>query len=156
MRNKLMIIAGLMLFAAGLYGYLQSVDSKEEEEVLFVPLHTYHISPDGDDENAGTSPDLAWRTPRHNTKCGDVIIVTPGNYPEWSWGKVSGCPSTSVGIDGTGGIYAVTLLCNSTSTGVCFITKHIEVPCFVNLIGFRLKDIPDVSDDCKDEVIDAK
>jgi hypothetical protein len=84
----------------------------------FVALHTYYISPTGNDSNSGTSTATAWRTPKHNVVCGDVIIAAAGNYGGSSspfgsgnWGAVSSCPSTAGGIDGTGGVYFATLLC---------------------------------------------
>ena len=84
--------------------------------VSFAPLHIYYISPEGDDRNLGASPSAAWATPRHAVQCGDVIIAAAGRYSESvfnsnRWGKVSGCPSTSGGVDGKGGVYFATLLC---------------------------------------------
>jgi hypothetical protein len=66
-------------------------------------------------------------------KCGDVIIAQPGTYSgSWSvfgtneWGPVSGCPSTSGGIDGRGGIYFAVVLCGG-SLGTCTITHDNDV-----------------------------
>jgi hypothetical protein len=88
----------------------------DAQTVPFTPLHTYYISPTGNDANAGTSPSKAWATPKHTVQCGDVIIAAAGSYGEYifgvnSWGAVSKCPSTTGGIDGRGGIYFATLLC---------------------------------------------
>ncbi len=83
--------------------------------VPFTPLHTYYISPTGNDRNSGISSSEAWATPHHPTQCGDVIIAAAGSYT-WQfgtgeWGAVSNCPSTSGGIDGKGGVYFATVLC---------------------------------------------
>ena len=81
--------------------------------VPFVALHTYYMSPTGSDSNNGLTAATAWATPNHAVVCGDVIIAAAGTYNGFaSWGKVSSCPSTSGGIDGTGGIYFATLLCS--------------------------------------------
>jgi hypothetical protein len=79
----------------------------------FVALHTYYMSPTGSDGNNGTSPSTPWATPNHAVVCGDVIIAAQGTYNGnfGSWGKVSTCPSTTGGIDGTGGVNFATLLC---------------------------------------------
>jgi hypothetical protein len=55
--------------------------------------------------------------------CGDVIIAAPGTYATGmaSWGTISNCPSTTGGIDGTGGIYAAVLLCGG-NVGTCKIS----------------------------------
>lgn len=55
--------------------------------------------------------------------CGDVLVSATGAYPSLtSWGAVSGCPSTTGGIDGAGGIYFAVLLCGGASVGDCSIT----------------------------------
>ena len=91
--------------------------------VAFTALHTYYMSPTGSDSNNGTSPSTPWATPNHSVNCGDVIIAAAGSYPDLhSFGTVSNCPSTSGGIDGTGGIYFATLLCGAASVGDCYIT----------------------------------
>lgn len=100
----------------------------------FTALHTYYISPTGSDSNSGTSSGSPWLTPNHAVVCGDVIIAatgaySSGNFDSFSagttkWGAVSGCPSTSGGIDGTGGVYVANVVCatafactiNSTTT----------------------------------------
>lgn len=114
----------------------------------FTPLHVYYISPNGNDNRAGTSRDGAWATPHHNVNCGDVIIVEPGNYilgkyitafgPN-NWGRVSNCPSTSGGIDGTGGIYFAVVLCAGPNLGACTVSGEpsIENPT-VNNEAFRV------------------
>ena len=52
----------------------------EAQTLPFTPLHTYYISPSGNDTNPGTSPSKAWASPRHNVVCGDVIIAAAGTY----------------------------------------------------------------------------
>ena len=101
--------------------------------VSFVALHTYYMSPTGSDSNSGTASS-PWATPNHALVCGDVIVAAAGAYRALgNWGAVSNCPSTSGGIDGTGGIYFATLLCGGTDVGACSIvgtvtgTAEIEV-----------------------------
>jgi hypothetical protein len=88
----------------------------------FTALHIYYISRTGNDKNAGTSPLRPWATPNHALRCGDVIIAEAGNYGGWrsgEWGAVSNCPSTSGGIDGTGGIHFAVVLCAGPNLGAC-------------------------------------
>ena len=86
--------------------------------VPFVALHTYYISPTGSDSNNGLTAATAWKTPNHSVVCGDVIVAASGSYSAMgSWGTVSNCPSTSGGIDGTGGIYFSVLLCGGADLG---------------------------------------
>ena len=92
----------------------------------FTPVHTYYISPTGSDNNAGTSPSAPWATPHHAVQCGDVIIAAAGNYTSHqfgtaAWGTVSGCPSTTGGIDGTGGVYFATLVCAGPYVTSCTV-----------------------------------
>jgi hypothetical protein len=91
-------------------------------EGTFTPLHLYYISPTGRDSNNGLTPATAWATPHHNVVCGDVIIVAAGSYGNFglgTWGTVSNCPSSSGGIDGTGGIYFAVLLCAGPNMMSC-------------------------------------
>ena len=91
--------------------------------VPFVALHTYYMSPTGSDSNNGLTATTAWASPNHALNCGDVIIASAGSYADLqSWGKISNCPSTSGGIDGTGGVYFATLLCGGSYVGACDIT----------------------------------
>jgi hypothetical protein len=90
----------------------------------FSALHIYYIAPTGNDHNNGTSLATAWATPKHNILCGDVIIVGAGNYTKnqfgiTNWGIPSSCPSTSGGIDGTGGIYFAVVLCGGSDLMSC-------------------------------------
>jgi hypothetical protein len=80
----------------------------------FVALHTYYMSPTGSDSNNGLTVATAWATPNHpGIVCGDVIIAQPGAYTRQFgyWQAPTGCPSTSGGIDGTGGVYFATVVC---------------------------------------------
>ena len=91
--------------------------------VPFVALHTYYMSPTGSDSNNGLTAATAWATPSHAVNCGDVIIAAAGSYSDLqSFGSVSSCPSTSGGVDGTGGVYFATLLCGGSYVGACDIT----------------------------------
>jgi hypothetical protein len=90
----------------------------------FVALHTYFMapataSPPGNDGNAGTSA-APWLTPNHSgLVCGDVIIAKSGAYTTAGFDitqSPGSCPSSSGGIDGTGGVYFVTLLCATPFT----------------------------------------
>ncbi len=97
-----------------------SNSSQASGAVSFVALHTYYMSPTGSDSNSGTSPSSPWATPNHPVSCGDVIIAAPGSYGSIGYfGNVSNCPSTSGGIDGTGGIYFAVLLCGGTDLTGC-------------------------------------
>ena len=94
--------------------------------VPFQALHTYYISPTGNDNSAGTSPQTAWATPNHAVACGDVILAAPGAYDNThfgpnQWGTVASCPSTSGGIDGAGGIYFAVLLCAGSDDASCMV-----------------------------------
>jgi hypothetical protein len=93
--------------------------------VPFVALHTYYMSPTGSDSNNGLAAATAWASPNHPLNCGDVIIAASGAYGPTAlnyFGKVSNCPSTTGGIDGTGGIWMGVLLCGST-LGSCTVDK---------------------------------
>jgi hypothetical protein len=91
----------------------------------FTPVHLYYMNfATGSDANNGTSPASAWKTPAgHSISCGDVIVAAPGNDSNtWGsgdtmFGAVSNCPSTTGGIDGTGGIYFAILLCAGSDLG---------------------------------------
>lgn len=94
--------------------------------VPFQALHTYYIAPDGSDGNPGTSAASAWATPNHAVDCGDVIIAEPGAYNSGQfqaghWGAVANCPSTSGGIDGSGGIYFSILVCGGSDMTSCTV-----------------------------------
>jgi hypothetical protein len=96
----------------------------------FQALHTYYVSPTGNDSNSGTSPGAAWLSPNHAVDCGDVIVAAPGTYDSGNfgntgnWGQVSNCPSTSGGIDGTGGIYFANLICGGDDIESCVVVGN--------------------------------
>lgn len=81
----------------------------------------HFISPTGRDGASGLTPATAWATPNHSMHCGDVIIAVSGVYTSSfsNWGMVSNCPSTTGGIDGTGGINFAVLLCAGPDLGSC-------------------------------------
>lgn len=109
----------------GISGYFQpSGGGGGGGDTAFTALHTYYISPTGNDGLAGTSSGTAWATPNHAVNCGDVIIAAAGTYSSgWSsWGTVSNCPSTSGGIDGTGGVYFAVILCGGSDLEACKMT----------------------------------
>jgi hypothetical protein len=103
-------------------------------DLAFTALHTYFMSPTGSDSNSGADAGHPWKTPNHaGLVCGDVIIAATGDYstswaPRFSGGngldinvQPSSCPSSSGGVDGTGGIYFVTVLC-AGNLGACAYT----------------------------------
>ena len=94
--------------------------SSASNGVAFTALHTYYMSPAGSDNNNGLTPTTPWATPNHAVVCGDVIIASAGSYSGMGYfGKVSNCPSTTGGIDGTGGIYFATVLCGGPDLASC-------------------------------------
>jgi hypothetical protein len=122
------LIPALLIVA----GFAEAFATEGESTAFpFTALHTYYISPTGNDQSAGTSPKTAWATPHHNVNCGDVILVEPGNYilgkyitafGANNWGTVANCPSRSGGIDGTGGIYFAIVLCVGPYLGACTVS----------------------------------
>jgi hypothetical protein len=103
---------------------VQGAPNRGEASTPFRALHIYYISTNGNDGHAGTSPSTAWATPNHSVVCGDVIIAAAGNYNSnqfflGRWGAVSNCPSTSGGIDGTGGVQFAVVLCAGPNLGDC-------------------------------------
>jgi hypothetical protein len=102
----------------------------------FTALHKYYMSPTGSDSNSGNSATAAWATPNHALNCGDVIIAAPGTYSPsggfGTWGTVSHCPSTTGGIDGTGGIYFATLLCGGSDLTSCKADESATCSACVN------------------------
>ena len=97
----------------------------------FTALHTYYMASNGNDSCNGTSPTIgssgncAWASFNHAIACGDVVIAASGSYNGHTMGQnthsSTGCPSTSGGIDGTGGVYFGVWLCGST-LGSCTIS----------------------------------
>ena len=79
---------------------------------------------DGTEATHTTGNTGPWLTTKHAVKCGDVIIAAAGNYTNQlnqGFGAVTDCPSTSGGIDGTGGIYFATVLCGGPDLESCKI-----------------------------------
>ena len=84
--------------------------------VAFTALHTYFISSSGNDSTGNGTQGNPYATPNHATVCGDVWIGLNGTYSSNGINITqtpSNCPSTSGGIDGTGGIYFAVLLCQT-------------------------------------------
>jgi hypothetical protein len=89
----------------------------------------HYISSTGSDSNNGLTTGTAWATPHHSgLNCGDVIIAAAGSYTTQfeagNWGVVSSCAtgSSTGGIDGTGGVYFVIVLCAGPYMTSCPIT----------------------------------
>lgn len=92
----------------------------------YTPLTLRFMSPTGNDGNSGVDAAHPWLTPNHAMNCGDVIIAAAGTYSAGQfgqslWGAVSNCPSTTGGIDGTGGVYFATVLCGGSDVMSCKI-----------------------------------
>lgn len=115
--------------------------------VPFTALHTYFISPTGNDANPGTlgSP---WKTAGHGHSivCGDVTIALAGPYGNSgagtspfdndgglndNWSTPTVCPSITGGIDGTGGIYFAILLCAGPTLTSCPVNAGAGTPFWV-------------------------
>ncbi len=121
------LFASILFFLAGL-GAPQCASLMLSQGPIsnrpYTPLHVYYISTTGSDSNNGLTSGTAWATPNHSVQCGDVIVVAPGTYSSGqfgtnAWGTVSNCPSSSGGIDGTGGIYFATVLCAGPNMTSC-------------------------------------
>lgn len=97
----------------------------------------HYMAPTGNDAcngtttTIGTSGNCAWRTPNHILNCGDVIIAVAGTYTSQFNNTIttdpSNCPSTSGGIDGTGGVYFVTILCAGPDLEACPINGSVLI-----------------------------
>ena len=99
----------------------------------------------GSDSNDGLAPTVGgghgpWFTPNHPMKCGEVILAAPGTYgtyPNASFfgthGTVSNCPSTTGGIDGTGGVWFAVVLCAGSDIGS---TNGCVIPGIGNTDGY--------------------
>jgi hypothetical protein len=128
---NLNIVATLSGATGSPFTQAETITGSSSSGVTFTALHKYFMaptnaSPAGNDANNGTSAATPWASPNHTgLVCGDVIIAAAGTYPgsDFLFGTPSGCPSTSGGIDGTGGIYFVTILCGSPSVGGCSRTS---------------------------------
>src|SRR5690606_18171991 len=54
---------------------------------------TFYVSPDGDDNADGLTPDSAWRSVKaaaSRLQPGDTLLLLEGTYPESVWMRVSG------------------------------------------------------------------
>lgn len=118
---------GISFPSAGAYQFQGTcVNTPPPVAQTFTPLHTYYLAPTtatpaGNDSNNGTSAATPWATPNHAVVCGDAIIAAAGTYTSGfnTWGTVSNCPSTTKGIDGSGGVYFATLLCGGIDLEAC-------------------------------------
>ena len=85
----------------------------------------HYISPTGSDAANGLTTGTPWLTANHAMHCGDVIIAAAGSYTtqfqQSKWGAVSNCPSTTGGLDGTGGVYFAVVLCAGPVMTSCSI-----------------------------------
>lgn len=132
------LIASLLLVApasaqlAPLHG--GGTDTANAASRPFTALHTYYLAASGcNDGYDGSSPTHTagnvgpWCSPNHRVVCGDAIIASAGTYNNGqfsgTWGAVNNCPSSSGGIDGSGGIYFAVLLCGATDLMGCRITN---------------------------------
>jgi hypothetical protein len=142
MRKILIALAVLAGGALAALGASQMIETNPAQEpptggpvttTIFTPLHTYYMSPTGSDAANGLTPGTAWATANHSVVCGDVIIAASGSYTFTNVnvlgnsggrqvGPVSNCPSTTGGIDGTGGIYFAVVLCGGADLEACQIT----------------------------------
>lgn len=90
-------------------------------QVVFTALHTYFISPTGNDSTGTGTSGNPWLTPNHTGfVCGDVVInlsgtISGSGYQNFGTVSAPSCPSTTGGIDGAGGISYVMLVCGNSS-----------------------------------------
>jgi hypothetical protein len=128
MKSILRAFALVVIFSASIaaaYGtfFQGALFRSAATSTVFTPTATYFMAASGcSDANNGLTIAAPWCTVNHAVNCGDVIIANSGTYNGSfsSWGTVSNCPSTTAGIDGTGGVYFATLLC-SGNLGGCLI-----------------------------------
>lgn len=75
------------------------------------------------DANNGLSSGSPWCSLNHAVNCGDVIIFAAGTYTTAfsTFGTVSNCPSTTGGIDGSGGVYFAIAVCGGADLEACKI-----------------------------------
>ncbi len=80
----------------------------------------------GSDSNSGLDKLHPWGSIAHTMNCGDVIIAAPGNYANDEFSDVAGavnsCPSTTGGIDGTGGIWFAVVVCGGADLMSCQVS----------------------------------
>jgi hypothetical protein len=83
---------------------------------VFTALHTYYIAPTGNDSTGNGTSGNPWLTPNHTAVCGDAFLAATGTYPALTVStQPTACPSTSGGIDGTGGVYGAIVLCQGNA-----------------------------------------
>lgn len=122
MRRLLLCIA-LLLLSGPASPMLFGGGAGSGGNTVFTALHTSFIAPTGNDSTGNGTSGNPWLTPNHPSVCGDVFIAAPGTYaPVTLTTQPTGCPSTSAGIDGTGGIYAAAVICNG-NTGACLVSS---------------------------------
>jgi len=88
----------------------------------------------GSDSNDGLAATVGgghgpWLTPNHALHCGDVIVAVTGTYSAsgmGTFGAVSNCPSTTGGIDGTGGVWFAVIVCAGKLT-TCDMTGTTNI-----------------------------
>ena len=73
------------------------------------------------DDSASVRPNCAWASFNHPVSCGDFLIVQPAKWTMGTrtHGTVSNCPSTTGGINGTGGIHFAVALCGGADLEGC-------------------------------------
>jgi hypothetical protein len=93
--------------------------------VAFTALHTYFMSPTGSGTTCSSGSPCA--SPNaHASVCGDVWIAATGTYSNQIniTTQPTNCPSTTGGIDGTGGVYFTTVVC--ATSFACNLTTTIS------------------------------
>ncbi len=133
-----------LLFAPATAFYAKSSaygPSGREGDTTFTPTATYFMSPTGNDNADGLTSVTAWASPNHSLHCGDAIIAAPGAYSNmWGsgnsqFGTVSNCPSTTGGIDDTGGVNFAILLCGGGDLGADGCSKTSGSPRIATTTG---------------------
>ena len=113
--------------------------------VPFVALHTYYMSPTGSDSNNGLTAQRPGRRQITQLSAATSLVAAAGKYTSQfgiaEWGKVSNCPSTSGGIDGTGGIYFAVLLCAGPkiTSCSCWINSYASEPFRVGMSNWAIE-----------------
>jgi hypothetical protein len=142
----LFLLLGAIPSSAQIVQFSGAPSPSSSGPVAFTPLQTYFVAASGgSDANAGTSTGAAWVTAGHPVHCGDVIILQPGTYTasqfSQSSGVVTNCPSTSGGIDGTGGIYFAIVICGGTDVMACKINNAADSAVWVNQSNWAFEGI---------------
>ncbi|HUB63925.1 MAG TPA: hypothetical protein VL996_05675 [Methylocella sp.] len=121
MRRFAVAFAILLTLSAGAFSFrlVPTGRSVQTPRRTFTPLHTYYMSPTGSDSNNGLTTSTPWLTYNgngHTINCGDIVYAMSGTYTSSAnFASIStvpsNCPSTSGGLDGTGGIYFAQIIC---------------------------------------------